>query len=137
MNRFLYLSFFFGFTLLIPSISVAQSAPSLSTDTTGEALVFVGEPSEFSSDYSSFLRQNLRYPKKAVRKRIQGKVYLKFIVETDGTLSDLIIVKGVDPLLDEEALRVVRLTEGKWTIAKNNGKPVRAYKNLAIEFRLR
>lgn len=101
-----------------------------------EILVFVGEPSEFQGNYANFLRKNLRYPKKALNDEIQGKVYLKFVVEKDGSITDIKVLKGLGYGCDEEAVRVVQLTNHKWSVAKNNGKPVRAYKNLAIEFRL-
>jgi len=99
-------------------------------------LLFVGEESQFQGDYKKFLNKNLRYPQRALDKEVQGKVHLKFIVEKDGSITDIQVVKKLGHGCDEEAIRVVRLTNGKWSVAKNNGKPVRAYKNLAIDFKM-
>ena len=60
-----------------------------------------------------FIKEHLRYPASAAKKNIEGRVVVSFRVETDGTLSDIHVLKGLDPACDEEALRVVRLMP-KW-----------------------
>lgn len=82
-----------------------------------------------------FLRNNLRYPKEAHKKNIQGRVVVQFIIEKDGSISQSEIVKGVDPDLDKEALRVVNKMP-KWKPGKNNDIPVRTYFILPIIFKL-
>jgi protein TonB len=82
-----------------------------------------------------FIQNNIQYPQKAIEQNIQGKVLVKFVVEKDGTVSYAEIKKGVDPLLDKEALRVVR-SMPKWEPAYKKGKPVRDFCHLPINFRL-
>lgn len=98
--------------------------------------VFVGEPSEFVGDYQKFLRKNLRYPYKASSKGIQGQVHLSFVVEKDGSITDVKLVKGIGYGCDEEAIRVIKLTSGQWSVAKNNGVPVRYRRSLAVVFKM-
>ncbi|PID95115.1 MAG: hypothetical protein CSA95_01135 [Bacteroidetes bacterium] len=82
-----------------------------------------------------FLIDNLRYPKDAVKDSIQGVVFVQFIVEKDGTMSNFHILKGVSESLDKEALRVVRKMPA-WIPGKHEGKPVRVKYNLPIRFTL-
>ena len=83
-----------------------------------------------------FLCDNMKYPKEASEKNKQGRVVVQMVVEKDGSLSDIKVVKNSDPLLDEEALRVVRLTDKKWTPAQHKGKTVRSHFSLPVTFRL-
>lgn len=101
-----------------------------------QILVYVGEPSVFQGDYIKFLRKNLKYPTGARDKKIQGKVFLKFVIEPDGSISDIQVVKGLGHGLDQEAIRVVKLMNKQWTPGKNNGVPARVWKNLHIDFKL-
>ena len=77
----------------------------------------------------------LRYPQSAVRDGVQGTVMVQFIIEKDGKISDVKVVKGVDPELDEEALRVI-MASPKWKPGKMGGNRVRASLTLPVEFRL-
>lgn len=101
-----------------------------------QVLVFVGEPPAFKGDYKKFLKKNLLYPYRARQNEIQGKVTLSFIVEKDGTITDVKVLRKLGHGCDEEAIRVVNLTSGQWTIPKNNGMPARFRKTLDITFRL-
>lgn len=83
-----------------------------------------------------FLCDNMKYPKEAELQKKQGRVVVQMVVEKDGSLSDVKVVKNSDPLLDEEALRVVRLTDKKWTPARHKGKTVRSRFSLPVTFRL-
>ena len=82
-----------------------------------------------------FLAQNVRYPKEAVDSGWQGRVVVSFIVEKDGSLSEIKTVKSVKPVLDEEAVRVVNAMP-KWTPGKHNGNAVRVKYNIPVSFRL-
>ena len=82
-----------------------------------------------------FLAQNVRYPKEAVDSGWQGRVVVSFIVEKDGSLSEIKTVKSVKPVLDEEAVRVVNAMP-KWTPGKQNGNAVRVKYNIPVSFRL-
>lgn len=85
---------------------------------------------------SQFLMQNLRYPADAQRARAQGRVFVSFVVCQDGTLCDYEVTKGVQPDLDQEAVRVVKAMSGRWKPGFQRGQPVRVRYNLPINFTL-
>ena len=82
-----------------------------------------------------WLAEEVRYPKEAEAKSIEGRVLVHFIVEKDGSVSSPTIMQSVDPLLDAEALRVVGKMP-KWTPGKLKGKVVRVSFTLPIHFKL-
>ena len=83
----------------------------------------------------SFLSNNLIYPKKAIKKGIQGTVLVEFVVEKDGSISKVIVKRGVSRELDAEAVRVVSLMP-KWKPATIKGEIVRSYYRLPVHFAL-
>ncbi len=80
-----------------------------------------------------FLQKNVKYPKVASYNGIKGVVYINFIVEKDGAMSNIKLLMGIGGGCDEEALRVARLMP-KWTPGKRKGQPVRVYINMPIRF---
>jgi TonB family protein len=86
--------------------------------------------------FGSFLQNNLRYPIDAQRANAQGKVYLQFVVCTDGTLCDFDVLKSVGYGCDEEAIRVLQLSSGKWKPGKQRGKEVRSRFTIPINYKL-
>ncbi|MGE0077146.1 MAG: TonB family protein [Bacteroidales bacterium] len=82
-----------------------------------------------------YIAQNLKYPDIAAKKGIQGRVYVSFVVEKDGSVSNTKIVRSVDPILDEEVLRVVN-NMPKWTPGSQNGKTVRVKFTIPAIFNL-
>lgn len=82
-----------------------------------------------------WLTDNLTYPTLAQERKIQGKVVAQFIVNTDGSVSDLKITKSLDPLCDREALRVLK-TMPKWKAGIHNDKPCRTMVAIPIVFNL-
>ena len=82
-----------------------------------------------------YLSENVHYPKEAEEKCLQGRVIATFVVEKDGSISRAKVVKSVDPLLDEEALRVVN-SMPNWTPGRQNGEPVAVKYTIPISFRL-
>jgi TonB family protein len=82
-----------------------------------------------------FLRENVKYPPEAKEKGIQGTVYVYFIVEKDGTVTNVKVARGVDKLIDDEAIRVTKMMP-KWTPGKQKGKDVRVSYNMPIRFTL-
>ena len=82
-----------------------------------------------------WLTQNLRYPDAARRRKLQGRVVTQFIVNADGSLSDLKVVEPVDPQLDREALRVLRMMPA-WKAGNQDGKPCRTMVCIPIVFKL-
>lgn len=84
---------------------------------------------------AKFLSSNLRYPPRAEEMGIKGRVTCQFVVETDGSITDARVVRGVDPDLDREALRVIK-SMPKWIPGKQNGKSVRVRFTCPINFTL-
>ena len=82
-----------------------------------------------------YLSQNIRYPKEAMEKDIQGRVIVTFVVKKDGSISDVSVVRPIDPLLDEEGLRVINAMPN-WTPGMQNGEPVNVKYTVPISFRL-
>jgi protein TonB len=83
----------------------------------------------------SFLQKEIKYPKDARRKNIEGRVIVQFVVGTEGEISQIEIVKSVYPSLDAEAIRVVSKMP-KWKPGTQNGKPVFVKFTLPISFKL-
>ena len=81
-----------------------------------------------------FIKKNLRYPKECADSGIQGRVIIAFIVERNGKLSNIRVVKSVNPALDKEALRIVNLMPN-WIPGKQNGRTVRVKFLIPITFR--
>ncbi len=83
----------------------------------------------------NFIIQNIRYPQLAKEAGIQGKVFVSFIVEKSGTVSNVEIIKNAHQLLDKEAMRVVR-SMPKWKPAQLNGVYMKSKQKLPIVFKL-
>lgn len=83
-----------------------------------------------------YLMQNVKYPEDAEKQKIEGKVMASFVVETDGSISEIKVLKPVYPSLDAEAVRVVQ-GMSNWTPGKQRGECVRVRYTLPIMFRLK
>lgn len=88
-----------------------------------------------TSELSKFLSNNIKYPAMARENRIEGRVIVSFVVEKDGFISDVEIAQSVNPILDKEALRVVKLMP-KWKAGVQKGKPVRVKYSIPVNFKL-
>ncbi|MDR3681971.1 MAG: TonB family protein [Flavipsychrobacter sp.] len=111
-------------------------------DATGKEVPFSKKPFTFvqqmpqpTVDLNQYLRENLFYPEFARRHNIEGRVVTKFVVNEDGTVSNLQIVKGIGAGCDEAAMRVISEMP-KWKPGKQNGQPVKVFFTLPIVFRL-
>ena len=82
-----------------------------------------------------YLAQNVKYPVLAQENGIQGRVTCQFVVNTDGSIVDIEVVRPVDPSLDKEAIRVIK-SMPKWKPGKQGGKAVRVRYFLPVVFRL-
>ena len=82
-----------------------------------------------------YLRDNIKYPTVAAENGVQGRVVVGFVVERDGSITDVNILRGVDPSLDREAMRVVKGMP-RWTPGKQNGSAVRVKYQVPVTFRL-
>jgi TonB family protein len=85
--------------------------------------------------FYKYLSSSVHYPADAVKNHIQGKVFISFIVEKDGSLSDLKIVRSVSPDLDAETMRVIKASPN-WNPGTQNGKPVRVAYTMPMSFTL-
>ncbi|MBI3135031.1 MAG: energy transducer TonB [Bacteroidetes bacterium] len=82
-----------------------------------------------------FIKKNIKYPAEAKEKGIQGKVYVQFVVEKDGSVTNVIVRRGANALLDAEAVRVVKLMPA-WKPGTMRGKKVRVRYTLPVVFTL-
>ena len=83
----------------------------------------------------NYLSKSIKYPAEAIDKKIQGRVIVQFVVKEDGSISEAKVVRGIDPLLDKEALRVTN-SMPKWTPGKQDGKAVSVKYTIPISFKL-
>lgn len=102
-----------------------------------ENMVFdrVEQSPAFIGNLDQWLASNLKYPPSAAEMEIQGRVICEFIVEKDGSISNVKVVKSVDDDLDKEALRLINAMP-KWRPGKQNGQSVRCYFTMPVTFRL-
>ncbi|MFD3001774.1 energy transducer TonB [Pontibacter toksunensis] len=84
----------------------------------------------------TFLGSNIKYPEAAEKAGVEGITVMSFVVETDGTITDIEIVKSLSPETDQEAVRAVKLTSGSWIPGKNNGKDIRFRYTLPVRYTL-
>lgn len=92
-------------------------------------------PAEGMKSFYAYLSKNLNYPQKAIRNNVEGKVYVQFVVNTDGSLTDLKVLKGISPECDQEAMRVLA-NAPKWKPGKQRGRAVRVQMSMPIVFSL-
>lgn len=88
-----------------------------------------------AKELARFLSSNIKYPDLAKQKNVQGKVYLSFVVEKDGSLTDIKVKQGIGSGCDEEAMRVLKLSE-KWKPGSIKAVPVRTYFSVPVVFQL-
>ncbi len=107
-------------------------------EVTEEIFVVVEEQPEYPGGQTAmmrFLSDNIRYPVIAQENGIQGRVICNFVVERDGSITDVQVVRGVDPSLDREAVRVIQQMP-RWKPGKQRGQAVRVRFTLPVVFRL-
>jgi TonB family protein len=120
----------------LPKVEIKSdtSKPSLVT----EIFTIVEQNPEYPGGTTAmykYLGENIRYPSEAQKANKQGKVYVKFVIKSDGKIDNINIIKSVSPELDNEAIRIIQ-NMPNWRPAEQNGKPVSVYFNLPINFKL-
>ncbi len=106
---------------------------------TGEGEIFFiveDMPTFMGKDVNAFrdwVAQHIKYPEIAAENGISGRVFVRFVVEPDGRVDNVEVVRGVDPALDAEAVRVVK-SSPRWSPGKQRGKPVRVAYTIPIVF---
>ncbi|MEY8591913.1 energy transducer TonB [Butyricimonas hominis] len=100
-----------------------------------DIFVIVEDMPTFPGDINKWLSRNVKYPVIAQENNIQGKVSVQFVIERDGSITDVKVLRSVDPSLDKEAVRVIK-SMPKWKPGKQRGKAVRVSYTVPINFRL-
>lgn len=85
--------------------------------------------------FREWVQKKTKYPQIATENGIQGKVYITFVIEMDGSVANVKVARGVDPLIDNEALKSV-MSSPKWTPGMNKGTAVRVAYMIAVNFEL-
>lgn len=141
MKNFMQKSVVMAVMLFGVAVSYAQTENDSSVkdiDDSYQVFQVVEHSAVFSGGFEEmdkFLADNIKYPEQAVKDRVQGKVMLSFVVETDGSINDVKILRGISKECDAEAVRVIK-SMPKWEPAKNKGKKVRQEFVLPVTFNL-
>lgn len=104
-------------------------------DTIFEVVETAPTPTGGLEQWNAYLRKNFKYPHQAKRMGVEGTVYVSFVVNTDGSIQDVGILRGIGAGCDEEAMRVVRMAPN-WNPGKQRGRAVRVKMSLPIRFKL-
>ena len=91
------------------------------------------QPEGGMAAFMAYVAENIRYPEAALRARVQGKVFVQFVVNADGSLVDFKVIKGIGAGCDEEAIRVLKGSPN-WVPGKQRGKPVRVRMMVPVFF---
>lgn len=116
---------------------ITDFGPYDGEDTGDEDVFMVVEdmPQFPGGNVTRWIAKNVKYPVLAQENGIQGKVFIKFVIEKDGSITDVQVSRGVDASLDKEAVRVIKAMP-KWKPGKQRGKAVRVSYTLPINFQL-
>lgn len=121
----------FCFLLMLGARSVAaQTADPIYTRVDHSANFKGGMPA-----FAEYMKTNLHYPAEERKNKTEGRVIITFVVEKDGSLSGIKVIRSLAPAFDKEALRVIAASP-KWMPGFQNGKPVRSQFTVPIMFRL-
>lgn len=118
---------------------IAQTPSNISVEKQEEIFLIVEEAPEPTNGMKAFyeyIGQNLKYPREARFSGIQGRVFLQFVVDTDGSLTDIKVLKGIGMGCDEEAVKVLESYPEKWKPGMQRGKAVKTRLSLPIVFKL-
>jgi len=134
------ISFLIALFFFITSSSNGQATSSGDTSKLSRSVAdsIYGQPEKPATlkrgDWLYFLESHMTYPSEATRKEVQGTVIVQFVIETDGSVSNVVALSGPEAL-KENAVRLV-MRSPKWTPAMNEGKNVRSAKKQPIVYRL-
>lgn len=123
---------------LAKSKEEAEVTSSEITEEAQEAFIVVEQMPEFpggTDELQKYLSNNIRYPVAALENGVQGRVICEFVVNSDGKVTNVRIVRGVDPTLDAEALRVINAMP-LWKPGKQRGKAVKVRYTLPVNFKM-
>lgn len=131
MNRFLLFVFaiILSFTAISQNTTETKSEEEPILDFSDVEPQYPGGPEAMTE----FIQANIVYPQNSIEKDEQGTVYVQFVVNLDGSIINVVILKGVSPALDAEAIRVIKLMPN-WIPGEQKGKPVRVRYVIPINF---
>ncbi len=126
-----------------PVAAVDEAAPAavqevIEVEETKPVFTIVEEMPSFpggDAERNKFLAENINYPQQALENSIQGTVYVSFVVDSKGNVTDVKLLRGIGGGCDEEAVRVVKMMP-QWHPGKQNGKQVRVLFNMPVYFKI-
>jgi protein TonB len=136
MNKLLKSLSLFALLVMVFAFSLNVNAQEKKTENSDVVFTVVENEAEFPGGVEAmnrFMAENIKYPTLAKQKNIEGKVIISFIVEKNGTLSDIRTIKDIGEGCGDEGVRIVKLMP-KWKPAKQKGQPVRQQFLLPISF---
>lgn len=136
MNKLLKSLSLFALLVMVCAFSLNVNAQEKKSDNSDVVFTVVENEAEFPGGVEAmnrFMAENIKYPTLAKQKNIEGKVIISFIVEKNGTLSDIRTIKDIGEGCGDEGVRIVKLMP-KWKPAKQKGQPVRQQFLLPISF---
>lgn len=122
----------------VPNVSTGTNNASSVSEAPKEVFVVVEEMPSFPGGDKAlmdFVYSNIQYPEVAKKNKIQGTVTIRFCITSKGTIDQVSVIRGVDPSLDEEAMRVIKMLP-PWQPGKQGGKPVNVWYVIPIKFAL-
>lgn len=120
--------------ITIPFVNDGQQVPQKK----GDVYVTVDKMPEFPGGLNAqqrFIGENLKYPVEAQEKGVEGRVIVRYVIRSTGDITDIEVIRGVYPSLDEEVVRIVKAMP-KWIPGKQNGKAVDVYYTLPLIFKI-
>ncbi|MFV0598504.1 MAG: energy transducer TonB [Bacteroidales bacterium] len=136
MNKLFKPLSLFATLIMVCAFSLNVNAQEKKSDNSDVVFTVVENEAEFPGGVEAmnrFMAENIKYPTLAKQKNIEGKVIISFIVEKNGTLSDIRTIKDIGEGCGDEGVRIVKLMP-KWKPAKQKGQPVRQQFLLPISF---
>ena len=124
-----------GKTISVEQPATVQLSNALKEDTVFKVVEKMPLFNADKEELYSYLSKNIKYPDEAKKKGTQGTVFVTFVVEKDGSVSNVTILRGIGSGCDQESVRVVE-SMPKWTPGYQDGKPVRVSFNLPIKYKL-
>ncbi|MGZ3822676.1 MAG: energy transducer TonB, partial [Mucilaginibacter sp.] len=125
---------------ILIALAFISSAKAQKKDTTNTDQIFLAaeKQPEFEGgleNFYKFVSSHIQYPQESLKNRIEGKVFVAFVVEKDGSLSDVKILRGLTDDINQESIRVVKISP-LWIPGMQNGKAVRSQYTVMLKFKL-
>ena len=126
--------------IVIPSFFYAQDKQN-GNAVQGKDAEYAFEQLEVKPEYPNgneglgkYLSENIKYPKKALKNGVSGKVFVQFVIDKTGKVTNVVAVRGVEKSLDKEAVRVIK-SMPKWKPGMKDGQPVKVKYTIPINFK--